>query len=188
MNTLDLFSGIGGFSYGLKTVCNTIAYCESDELCRSSLTRNIKSRKLTSAPILEDVRDIDIALIKKLKPIMITAGSPCQDVSCANTKGEGITGPRSKIIFEVFKILDMVPSVKCVLFENSSCIVRRGIELVLSKIHKRGWKYVWGIFPASEVGCCHERKRWFCLAYDPGFQFKSLRHKKRSSVLRNLNV
>lgn len=119
---------------------------------------------------------------------MITAGSPCQDVSCANTRGEGITGPRSKVIFEVFKILDQVPTVKCVLFENSSCIVRRGIELVLARIEERGWKHVWGIFPASEVGCRHERKRWFCLAYDPMFQFPVLKHTQKFSATEPVRV
>lgn len=49
--TLDLFSGIGGFSLGLRSVCRTIAYCEQDTTCQQILTKNIAKGLLHRAPI-----------------------------------------------------------------------------------------------------------------------------------------
>jgi DNA (cytosine-5)-methyltransferase 1 len=170
MRTLDLFSGIGGFSLGLKDICTTVAYCEIDPACAAVLARNMKERRLDSAPVFPDVTQIDAAALKELKPVMITAGSPCQDISCVNTRGLGVEGPKSRLVFEVFRILKDAPTVKCVLLENSSCIQRRGLEKVLGWFEANGWSVAWSVFSAVEVGALHLRARWFCLATAPGFQ------------------
>lgn len=56
MNHLDLFSGIGGFSYGFSIAncgINTIAHCEIDEYCQKLL-----QQKYPNATLYKDVREI----------------------------------------------------------------------------------------------------------------------------------
>ena len=72
MNTLDLFSGIGGFSLGLKKVCKTVAYCEIDPLCVQILKNNIDRGTLPDAPIFNDVKILTASHLHKLQPIMLT--------------------------------------------------------------------------------------------------------------------
>ena len=47
MKVLDLFSGIGGFSYGLDQVgFKTVAFCEMDQYCKLVLRKHWKGVKI----------------------------------------------------------------------------------------------------------------------------------------------
>ena len=57
MRLLDLFSGIGGFSYAAEKLVGgyeTVAFCEQDEFCQQVLRKHWKD-----VPIYDDVRTID---------------------------------------------------------------------------------------------------------------------------------
>ena len=164
LNMLDLFSGIGGFSLGLQELCNVIGYCEVNQLKQAVLQNNMNSGVLPRAPIHNDITELSSDMLKA-QPSIITAGSPCSDLSCANPKGPGIDGPRSRIIWEVFRLLDMLSSVQIVILENSPCIMTRGYEKLRVAFAKRGFRAVCSYFFAAEVGAPMRRKRWFCLAY-----------------------
>ncbi len=56
---LDLFSGIGGFSFALHEQFRTVAYCEIDEYCQAILSANMSRGRIDSAPILNDVREVN---------------------------------------------------------------------------------------------------------------------------------
>ena len=54
MKLLDLFSGIGGFSYGLEKIgFKTIAFCEMDKYCKLVLQKHWRGVK-----IYNDVKEI----------------------------------------------------------------------------------------------------------------------------------
>ena len=54
LKTLDLFSGIGGFSIGLERAgFKTVAFCEIDEYCKLVLKKHWEDTKIYS-----DVRDL----------------------------------------------------------------------------------------------------------------------------------
>lgn len=159
--TLDLFSGIGGFSYALKEILSTIAYCEIDPTCQQILTRNMNMGGIDKAPIYDNVETLHV----HQAPKMITAGFPCTDISIANPNGKGINGPKSKLFFHICRLIDELPSVEYVFMENSSNIVKRGLGTVMRALKKRGFKLVWRIFDSRDYGALHSRKRWFCLAY-----------------------
>lgn len=169
MNTVDLFSGIGGFALGLRGVCKTICYCEIDPLCTKILERNMRKGRLDKAPVFEDVTTLPLAKLRKLKPEMITAGFPCQDISVANTHGKGLKGKSSAMFFHVLRVVDALPTVRCVLMENSSNIVKKGLGQVKKSFIERGWSITWSIFTAKEAGRPHLRRRWVALACAPGF-------------------
>ena len=167
IKTLDLFTGIGGFSLGLENVCETMAYCEIDALCRHVLRANMRKGNLKVAPVFDDVTklSVDCDDLEGMGIEMITAGSPCQDISGANPYAVGIHGPKSKLVFEVMRIADTIPTLKFILLENSPAIVHKGLDIVLNHLRQRGFSYAWGIGSASESGALHTRRRWVCFAY-----------------------
>lgn len=168
LRTLDLFSGIGGFSLALKDVAKTVAYCDSDPAARRVLAARIADGGLERAPIFNDVTTLSGKDVRALRPDMVTAGFPCQDITPINRFAEGLLGERSKLVFEVFRMMRAAPSIKYVLLENSSHIVNMGLEKLLKEFSTLDWSVAWGLFSSLEVGCHHDRKRWVCLACAPG--------------------
>lgn len=166
LRTLDLFSGIGGMSYALRSRCRTIAYCERDPSCRACLLRNMKEGVLDSAPIFEDI----VALRPEHIPAgteVVCAGFPCQDLSSAG-KHMGLDGERSGLFWQIVRLLRGLTSVKYVLLENVPTILSDGWRVVTEALRKHGFRSTHGIFQANEVGAPHTRKRWFCLAVRDG--------------------
>lgn len=176
IGVLDLFSGIGGFSFALKNPFCTAAYCEKSPRCQNVLRSNMSRGIIDTAPILSDVLDVcEEDVTRCERPIeMITAGSPCQDISRANRYATGIEGPKSHLIFEVFRIARMIPTLRFILLENSPFIQNRGLEHVLRHVAQMGWNAVWSIFDAREAGALHKRHRWFCLLSRPGAEFPAM--------------
>ena len=166
IRTLDLFSGIGGFSLALRHVAKTVAYCDIDPQCRAVLERKQGVNKLDRAPIFDDVTKLPFDEIRAMKPEIITGGFPCQDISCiAPITAKGLDGPRSKLFFEIPRIAKAVPSIQHIFMENSPCIVSRGLDRVIAALRKAGFAHIaYGYFAAEDVGALHKRKRWFCLA------------------------
>ena len=161
---LDLFSGIGGFSYAMHSLFKTIAYCDIDETCHAILKRNMQLGRLDRAPIFEDVRNLkgqDLTL----QPVLITAGFPCQDISGANSNAAGIDGHRSGLIREVFRLVDECPETKYVFLENSPNTMFRGGEMIVQSLANRGFYVTWLNVSASDIGAPHQRRRWFCVAF-----------------------
>ena len=77
LKTLDLFSGIGGFSIGLERAgFKTVAFCEIDEYCKLVLKKHWEDTKIYS-----DVRDLTRQKFEEdglELPEIITGGVPCQ--------------------------------------------------------------------------------------------------------------
>ncbi len=161
--TLDLFSGIGGFSYALSDICRTIGYCEIDLSCQQILRNNIRIGHLKDASIFADVTRLQVRHVPPCVR-MIVAGSPCQDISVGNTTGVGLTGPRSSLIWHVFRLAAELPKIHTILLENSSNLKPYDLKKVLMKFYKLGFNVKWGVFSAADVGAPHLRRRWFCLA------------------------
>ena len=169
MPLMDLFSGIGGFSFALREVIETIAYCEIDPQCQKVIRNNIKANRLDDAPIFPDVTRLSSRDLER-KPCMITAGFPCQDIALSNPKGLGLDGVRSKMVFEVFRLVDEIDGIGCVLLENSPALRLKGLSTILEEFLVRGFTCSWGVFSAADVGAPQIRKRMFILATRESFQ------------------
>ena len=165
MRALDLFSGIGGFSLALRPWATTVAYCEIDPDARAVLAANMVRGALARAPVYEDVTKLRASDVAHLRPNIITAGFPCQDVSCASRNPKGVMGSRSRLFLEVARLARTSPSVSHVFLENSACIRTRGMDKVLAALRDAGMSHIaYGVYSAAEVGAQHDRRRWFCLA------------------------
>ena len=160
---LDLFSGIGGFSYALHSVARTVGYCDIQPLCRDILLENMQRRRIDQALILEDITTMHMTDLPE-QPQLICAGFPCTDTSVANPAGKGLDGAQSGLVKHVFRLVDECDRVKYVLLENSPFIRTRGFDTLRKEFNDRGFAVHDTIVSGREVGAIHQRRRWFCLA------------------------
>lgn len=168
---LDLFSGIGGFSYAAERLVGgfkTIAFCEPNRACQRVLNKH-----WPNTPIFPDVRSLQAETIKELCPnglSLITAGFPCQDLSCAG-KQLGYNGERSVLFYEIIRLAgELQPNF--LLLENVRNLLSHQngetFQETLFQIAKAGYDAEWAVIPASDLGACHRRERIWIVAYAKG--------------------
>ncbi|MGR5347336.1 DNA cytosine methyltransferase [Vibrio mediterranei] len=189
---LDLCTGLGGFSYAIKDNKHfeTLCTAEIDSYCKRHIEENLDLLNVgdlmnfllpgeahpdanlmeqdlvpceqtgfstfTYEEWLEGVFDIDA----------IVAGSPCQQVSSANTEHnqQGINGRDSGLIHP---ILDLVEETNPALFclENSSQLKHRGLPLILQRLSDLNYIIEYETVTASAMGLPHYRPRLYLAAY-----------------------
>ena len=59
LNSLSLFSGIGGIDVALSEFVRTKYYCEIDPYCQAVLLSRMASRDIDKAPIWDDIKTLD---------------------------------------------------------------------------------------------------------------------------------
>lgn len=165
MRELALFAGggggiLGGYLMGWKTVCAV----EIDNYARNILLARQRDGILPAFPIWDDIKTFDGRPWAGRCDI-ITGGFPCQDISLAG-KGEGITGPKSKLWKPMSRVVREVGP-EFVLVENSPALTLRGLGTVLGDLVKMGYDARWCVLGANDAGAPHIRKRIWILAY-PG--------------------
>ena len=166
MKILDLFAGIGGFSYAAHKLVGgftTTQFVEIDPYCQSVLRKNFPD-----IPIHDDIKTFTG---KPGQFQVITAGFPCQDLSVAG-KQRGIgEGTRSGLFYEIIRLLGEIQP-EFVLFENVRNLLSHEdgttFQEVLFQIAKAGYDAEWSIISAKDMGACHLRQRLWILAYPTG--------------------
>lgn len=162
MKMLDLFSGIGGFSYGMESsgLAETVGFCEIDPFCREVLKKH-----WPGVWIHDDITTLTGQLVlDKAGPVdLLCGGFPCQDISCAG-KGAGLKGSRSGLWWELFRLIrELRPRWLCI--ENVPALRTRGADRVLNALAAEGyasWPLVVG---AVHVGAPHKRERVWIVGY-----------------------
>jgi DNA (cytosine-5)-methyltransferase 1 len=164
LRVMDLFSGIGGFSLGLKRAggFRTVAYCEIDPYCRQILQARMHDGSLDPAPICTDVRALDGEPWGGAVDV-VCGGFPCQDISGAGLKA-GIDGERSGLWAHMHRIICEVRP-RIVFVENVSALLARGFERVLGDLASSGYDAEWDVIPACALGAEHLRERVWIVAY-----------------------
>ncbi|WP_257588235.1 DNA cytosine methyltransferase [Leptospira sp. id769339] len=117
---------------------------------------------LPAFPIWDDIRTFDGRPWRGVVDL-VSGGFPCEDISVAG-KGAGITGERSGLWTEMFRVIREVRP-KYVFLENSPMLVRRGLGVVLGDLASMGYDGEWGVFGANDTGAPHIRKRIWILGY-----------------------
>jgi site-specific DNA-cytosine methylase len=163
MNSVDLFTGIGGFAFALKGIARPLAYCEIDPLCSKILRSNIKKGLLPNAPICNDIRLMGAEWgVLPTRVDMITAGFPCTGFSNIGQR-EGFENEQSSLFSEVLRMTDLLQP-NLVLMENVPPILKRGMGQIIAAYSKRGYELRWCTMSGYDVGARHLRRRWICLA------------------------
>jgi DNA (cytosine-5)-methyltransferase 1 len=181
LKVLDLFSGIGGFSYGLEktNLYETVAFCEWNKKCQAVLNKHWPNVPKFSdiANLLcfdqETLTDIQEGVVVNSKIDVITGGFPCQDISLAG-KGAGIEGERSGYWKHYKRLIkDIQP--KGVIIENVSALRNRGLDQVLQDLNEVGYDAEWHCITASHLGATHQRDRIWVIAYSRSFRGERLK-------------
>jgi DNA (cytosine-5)-methyltransferase 1 len=186
LSILDLFSGIGGFSYAAEQLVggfHTIAFCDTDKACHKVLAKH-----WPATPIFPDICELTAADIKPLCPnglSLITAGFPCQDLSVAG-KQAGYDGERSVLFYEIIRLArELQP--QFLLLENVRNLLSHQngetFQETLFQIAKAGYDAEWAVIPASDVGACHRRERIWIVAYANNTGMEAARSKQKSARL-----
>lgn len=158
LNVLDLFSGIGNLSHGLRCAggFQTKAFCEIDSTCWPVLEKH-----WPGVPIYADVRT-PFKFGLPFRPDVVCGGFPCQDISL-NGAGAGLDGERSGLWREYLRIVEEVePS--WVIVENVTALRARGLEEVLRGLSSLGYFARWDCLPSTALGSDQERDRIWLVA------------------------
>jgi len=164
LKTLDLFSGIGGFSIGLERAgFETVAFCEIDKYCRLVLKKHWKDIK-----IYPDVREITRQQYEQdgcELPEVITGGFPCQPFSVAGRqKG---TGDNRYLWPQMFRVIKEFKP-RWIIAENVRGIINIQHGMVFERVHtdleSQGYETQTFIIPAAGVGAPHRRDRVWIVA------------------------
>jgi len=165
LRTLDLFSGIGGFSLGLDSTgyFETVAFCEIEEFpCK------VLNKHWPEVPIYNDVRELSYeklqadGLISRRRGIdVICGGYPCQPFSVAGRQ-KGEEDPRH-LWPEYFRLVrELRPSY--VIGENVGGHIRLGLDSVLEDLDSENYTVRCFSVEAASLGAPHRRERIFWIA------------------------
>ena len=163
LKVLDLFSGIGGFSYAAERLVGgfeTTQFVEIDTYCQRVLHKNFPN-----VPIHHDITEFNAT---EGQFDVITAGFPCQDISIAGRQDGIGEGTRSGLFFEVLRLARQIRP-KFILFENVRNLLSHSegetFQQILQEITKAGFDVEWSVVSAKDVGACHLRERLWFIAY-----------------------
>jgi DNA (cytosine-5)-methyltransferase 1 len=163
LRLLDLFSGIGGFSYAAERLVGgfkTVQFVEREPFCQKILRKH-----WPDVPIHDDIRTF--------QPVpgsadVVCGGFPCQDISTAGKQAGIKEGTRSGLFYELIRIVRVVRP-QFVVLENVAAILDNAmLGTVLGELAEAGFDTEWACIPASAVGACHQRDRWWAVAYAQG--------------------
>ena len=160
LRMIDTFSGIGGFSLAARWLggIETVQFVEREPFCHQILRKH-----WPDVPIHDDICTFNPACGSA---DIVCGGFPCQDISQAG-KGAGLSGERSGLFYELLRVVRMVGP-RYVVLENVAAILGRGMDDVLGALAQAGYDAEWACIPASAVGACHQRDRWWCVASESG--------------------
>ena len=158
LRLLDTFSGIGGFSYAAERIVGgfeTVAFVEREPYCQQILNKH-----WPNVPIYDDITTFSP---EPYSADVVCGGFPCQDISTAGKQAGIKQGTRSGLFYELIRVIRLVQP-KYVVLENVSAILANGLDTVLGELAEAGFDAEWACIPASAVGACHQRNRWWCVA------------------------
>lgn len=154
-----LFAGIGGLELGLHRAGHqTTLLCEIDEAAQAVLAARFANVR----------READVRALERLPEhtTLLAAGFPCQDLSQAG-QTTGITGARSGLVTEVFRLLEARP-LPWVLLENVPFMLRLGrgqaLRVIVEALEGLGYRWAYRVVDSRAFGLPQRRQRVFLLA------------------------
>lgn len=169
-NFIDLFSGIGGFHYGLAQCGGKcVMASEIDDVAKETYFKNYGIMPLGDVCNIksEDIPEFDL----------LCAGFPCQSFSNIGTKG-GLDDPRGALVLQVIRILKESQP-KAFLLENVKGLLNhdkgRTFSTIKDLLIESGYDVWYKVLEAKDYGMPQLRKRLFIVGikkqYKINFEF-----------------
>ena len=161
---LSLFSGIGGFEYGLQKSTRynfeCVGYSEIDKYARKIYEKNYPNH-----PKLGDVTQINTKDLPQFD--ILVGGFPCQAFSNAGKK-RGFDDCRGTLFFEISRILKdkrpryfLLENVKGLLSHNKG----ETFQTILGVLTSLGYNVEWQVLNSAHFGVPQRRERVFIKGY-----------------------
>lgn len=157
---VDLFSGCGGLSLGLKRAGFIVkAAVEID----SSAAQTYRSNHKETVLIQSDIRNVTGKKIREAAGLaagkldLLAGCPPCQGFSRIRRQGE--QDPRNDLLFEFLRIVKAL-NPKVVLLENVPGMIEDSrFFLFVERLESYGYYCKWGVLDAADFGVPQRRKR-----------------------------
>lgn len=161
---IDLFSGSGGLTLGLKKAgFRVVAAVEMDSLSAESYRRNHHDVRLWE----QDIREIDLDSVREQLGMragqldLLAACPPCQGFSTIRTRKKSVSvkDPRNGLVSEFIRfVAELLP--RAVMLENVPGLASYdGFAEVVSKVAALGYSCEYGVFDAANYGVPQRRRR-----------------------------
>lgn len=161
---LDLFSGAGGFSYGMHKNPNFTTTVASDynEKALMTFKKNMPSTKIILGDITDSkTRENIIVSSKETGVNMIIGGPPCQGFSLKG-KNQGLKDKRNYLFLEYLKIVEELQPEVFVIENVKSILSSAGgwfKNEIISHIRNLGYNVSNGVLNAKRFGVPQARER-----------------------------
>ena len=160
MKIVDLFSGIGGFSYAAEQIVGgfeTVAFVERDEYCQKVLRKH-----WSDVPIYSDIRSFNGKEYKDAD--IVVGGFPCQPWSVAGAQ-RGSEDDRD-LWHEMVRVIEDIRP-RWIIGENVSGFVTMpmGLRRSLIDLESIGYKAIPYLIPAAACDAKHRRMRCWIVGY-----------------------
>lgn len=158
---IDLFSGCGGLTQGLKSAgFRVMLGCEIRQEARNAYALNHSHVKL-----FPDIRELSSATVLNELSIqsgdldLLAACPPCQGFSSMRTKNkEVVADPRNELIFEVARLVKELRP-KAVLIENVPRLLKDRRLDVFKEMLGKEYVFTAGVLDAKDFSVPQRRKR-----------------------------
>ncbi|ONM46481.1 DNA cytosine methyltransferase [Nocardia donostiensis] len=157
---VGLFAGIGGLELGLaRQGWHTELLCEIDSGAQAVLAARFPGTALY--PDITRLRALPAGVE------LVAAGFPCQDLSQAG-RTAGITGTRSGLVDEVFRLVRRKRGPRWLLIENVPFMLQLGrgaaMRHITSALEELGYTWAYRVVDARSFGLPQRRNRVLMLA------------------------
>ena len=180
ITVFSMFSGIGGFEYGLqqsKHDFKVIGYSEVEEHAISIYTRRFPNHKPYGDATkikTDELQDFDF----------LVGGFPCQAFSIAG-KRKGFDDTRGTLFFEIARILkDKRP--RYFLLENVKGLLNhdkgKTFQTILKVLDELRYDVSWRVYNSKDYGVPQNRERVFIKGYLRGECGRKILHQTRNST------
>lgn len=161
LKILDLFSGIGGFSYAAERLVGgyeTVGFCEIDPFCQKVLKKH-----WPNVPVHDDVRKLanEADRFRGLVDV-VCGGYPCQPFSLAGVR-KGQEDDRH-LWPEMLRIIQAAKP-RFVIGENVAGHISMGLDHVLSDLEAENYTARAFVIPACAKDAKHRRDRVWVVGY-----------------------
>ena len=160
MNTIDLFSGAGGLSLGLKAAGAKLLACveRNSDACATHYEHSPECEHLN-----KDIREIDFSRFRG-KIDLVAGGPPCQPFSLGGLR-KAQTDSRD-MIPQFIRCLEEV-SPHAFIMENVPGLLTRKtrpyFDRTISQLAKLGYTLNWAVLHSANYGVPQKRRRLFVL-------------------------